>query len=370
LVRTLQHSLRYLRMNRPIKPILAKLMRTSPGYRAAANLSRGLVLLTLIVVVINPVIGLVLALCLLTALLLFSKEPDGQRQFSLCLIGLGLLLTGVVEIVVLKGDIGRMNTVFKFYLQVWVLFGVACAAALIQLIPRFTRPNRTVQKADSHFDVPEGSAWTPEVAAQAERHRNPPGRLKEPWWWWVFGILLVACLLYPITATPARLKDRFEKSTTKTLDGTAYMQVAVYSDEDRPVTLEWDRQAIEWLQQNIQGTPVILEANTPLYRWGSRVSIYTGLPTVIGWDWHQKQQRAALPTKFVDERKEDVKSIYTTTDIDRTVELLQRYHVSYIYIGRLETLYYAGDGLEKFKQENEHWSVVYQNEEVTILQVH
>ena len=61
---------------------------------------------------------------------------------------------------------------------------------------------------------------------------------------------------------------------------------------------------------------------------------------------------------------------YTTTDIDRAVELLQRYHVSYIYIGRLENLYYAGDGLEKFKQDNEHWSVVYQNEEVTILQVH
>ena len=358
LVRTLQHSVRYLRMNRPIKPILAKLMRTSPGYRTAVNLSKWLTLLTLVVLVINPVIGLALALCLLTTLLLLSKEPDGQRQFSLCLIGLGLLLTGVVEILVLKGDVGRMNTVFKFYLQVWVMFGVACAVAVSNLMARFSQPTPKHTKADAGID---SSTKHPAKATL---------RVQEPWWWWVFGILLVACLLYPITAVPARLKDRFENSTAKTLDGTAYMQVAVYSDEDRPVTLEWDRQAIEWLRQNVQGMPVILEANTPLYRWGSRVSIYTGLPTVIGWDWHQKQQRAALPTKFVDERKEDVRSIYTTTNIDTTVDLLQRYKVSYIYLGRLETLYYAGDGLEKFKQENEHWSVVYQNNEVTILQVH
>ena len=46
------------------------------------------------------------------------------------MIGTGLFLTGIVEFVVLKGDISRMNTVFKFYLQVWVLWGVASAAAL------------------------------------------------------------------------------------------------------------------------------------------------------------------------------------------------------------------------------------------------
>ena len=42
------------------------------------------------------------------------------------------------------------------------------------------------------------------------------------------------------------------------------------------------------MEENIQGTPVVLEAQTPEYRWGSRVAIYTGFPTVVGWSWHQR----------------------------------------------------------------------------------
>jgi uncharacterized membrane protein len=61
------------------------------------------------------------------------------------------------------------------------------------------------------------------------------------------------------------------------------MRISVYVDDGRSITLDWDRQAFDWLRQNVHGIPTILEANTPLYRWGSRVSIYTGLPTVIGW---------------------------------------------------------------------------------------
>ena len=48
----------------------------------------------------------------------------------LFMVGTGMVLTLVVELVVLHGDIGRMNTVFKFYLQVWTLFAVSAAAAL------------------------------------------------------------------------------------------------------------------------------------------------------------------------------------------------------------------------------------------------
>ncbi len=62
-------------------------------------------------------------------LLLRPDQPD-EKRLVLFLIGTALLITIVVEVVVVRGDIGRMNTVFKFYLQSWVLLSVSAAAAL------------------------------------------------------------------------------------------------------------------------------------------------------------------------------------------------------------------------------------------------
>ena len=126
----------------------------------------------------------------------------------------------------------------------------------------------------------------------------------------------------------------------------------------------------ETTRQNVRGIPTIVEANTPLYRWGSRVSIYTGLPTVIGWDWHQKQQRSVLPGQLIDQRIADVRTIYNSIDVNEAVQLLQQYHVGYIYVGRLERLYYDPAGLGKFTVPNPAWSLVYQNDQVQIYQVH
>ena len=69
------------------------------------------------------------------------------------------------------------------------------------------------------------------------------------------------------------------------------MATAHYEDNGKDLRLPDDFTAINWMLDNIQGTPVIVEGLAPLYHWRSRVSIYTGLPTVLGWDWHQTQQR-------------------------------------------------------------------------------
>lgn len=369
LVRSIRLHFKYWRHIRRMHRLFDSLALPTPGYRLAVSLSWFFLIVLVFVLLIDPVVGLALLFSGLAALLLFSARPNPLRQFLLIIIGLGFMLTALVEVVVLKGDISRMNTVFKFYFQVWVLWAVASAAVLPQLAARF----RTKRKVDigPAIELKEGSAWTPEIAAQvALRQQTLKGSSWGKRWWWVFGLLLAGCLLYPLTAVPVRIKDRFDNSTSVTLDGTEYMSTSVYSDDSRPVPLAPDRQAIFWLRENIQGIPTILEANTPLYRWGSRVSIYTGLPTVIGWDWHQKQQRSVLPGDLIDQRLADVKTIYDSTDVNQALQLLDQYQVRYIYVGTLERLYYDAAGLAKFDQPVGPWHLIYHNDQVKIYQVH
>ena len=368
LVRSLRLNLKHGRHLVHLHRLFDRLTKPTPGFWLAVNLSWSFFILLVIVLLLDPVVGVALMLSSLAILLFMSAHPKPHHQFVLALIAIGFMLTAVVEIVVLKGDISRMNTVFKFYFQVWVLWSIASAAVLPVLAGRFKTDRRTASAAA--LEIKEGSAWTPEVAAQvAQRHVKPGGSWGNRWWW-AFGILLAACFLYPLTAVPARVGDRFDNSHSVTLDGTEYMTTSIYSDDSRPVVLEWDRQAFAWLRQNVPGIPTILEANTPLYRWGSRVSINTGLPTVIGWDWHQKQQRSVLPGELIDQRLEDVKTMYNSTDVDQTLQLLDQYQVRYIYVGTLEHLYYDSAGLDKFDQPNIAWHLIYHNDQVKIYQVH
>ena len=60
-----------------------------------------------------------------------------RQRFVWLLFGIGLVLSMAVDLVVLKGDIGRMNTVFKFYLQLWVFWSVGAAVGLSHILERF-----------------------------------------------------------------------------------------------------------------------------------------------------------------------------------------------------------------------------------------
>jgi YYY domain-containing protein len=357
LVRWLQLQLRRFRRRARMQRLVNALVHPASSFRLLLDFSQLMFAVIVVTFVINQVLGLFLALTFLSAMLLFSTRPDPLRQFTLCMIGLGLVFTALVEVVVLKGDISRMNTVFKFYLQVWVLWAVASAAVLPWLAEklRATPRQRTASLAEP---------------AQVQKPAPGPSIRLAQSWWWAFGLLLAACFLYPMTATPQRIRDRFENSASTTIDGTAYMETSVYYDEGRPVPLNWDQQAVDWLKQHVIGIPTILEANTPLYRWGSRISIYTGLPTVIGWDWHQKQQRSILDGQIIDRRIEDVRTIYNSPDPVQAATLLSYYNVKYIYVGPLEQLYYDPNGLAKFDQPSDLWSLIYQNDQVKIYQVH
>jgi YYY domain-containing protein len=260
------------------------------------------------------------------------------------LLPLGLLATALaigiaVDVVVMKGDIERMNTVFKSYLQAWIFLSLAGSYALWYL--------GFVKGYFTRIRVAKG-LWLTGLA-----------------------LLVASSAVYSVLGTRVRLADRFDTSTF-TLDGTKFAETASYTDDKGTVTFKWDMDAIHWMQENVEGSPVIVEGRTPLYRWGGRVSIYTGLPTVLGWDWHQRQQRCgASPCTALDARIRDVHLIYASPDAAEALRLLREYDVTYLYVGELERNYYSISGLTKFQdmEAQGKLSVVYKNQEVTVYQV-
>jgi YYY domain-containing protein len=279
------------------------------------------------------------ALLVLILAAAYERQRDPMRLFILGMVTVAVTLSAAVERYTLHGDIGRMNTVFKFYLQIWVLYGLASAVALVLIASAFRR-------------------WVP-------IHWQIP-------WALVFAVLLAATMVYPVYATRSRLDDRFTERP-RTLDGMAYMPHAMYADAPDGVPpvemqLAQDYDALIWMQDNIQGSPVVLEAWANLYRWGSRVSVYTGLPTVIGWDWHENQQRPGY-AELITKRREDVDAMFDPArDFQSIRPLLDKYHVQYIYIGPLERIYYGDAGVAKFAQaaDDELLEIAYDQNGVTI----
>jgi uncharacterized membrane protein len=127
------------------------------------------------------------------------------------------------------------------------------------------------------------------------------------------------------------------------------------------------------MQRNIEGSPVIAEAHStnPYRSIANRVSMYTGLPAVVGWDWHQRQQRAVLPGSLVSNRIQDVNTIYNTQDMAQAEMLLNKYGVSYVFVGSLERNYYQPQGITKFEEMADLGilEVVYMDDKVTIYRV-
>jgi YYY domain-containing protein len=244
----------------------------------------------------------------------FAHWQNSNRALQAALFGVALFATLIPEFVALQGDIGRMNTVFKFYLQAWVLLSITTAVAFGWLLRKSARDHLL--------------------------------RQVRPTWIALLALLLLAAVAYPLLASKGKIGLRFADMPLS-LDGMQYMNSAQYVDDGRDLNLPADANAIRWMQDNVVGTPVVLEGRSPVYRWGSRFSIYTGLPTVLGWDVHESQQRTGY-SGMIQERASDVERAYSTTNAQEALGILRKYAVRYVVVGGLEHKYYPQSGLDKF----------------------
>lgn len=264
--------------------------------------------------------------------LLIGEKLTKKEFFANLLLVVAIFLTAIPDILEFKLGLGRMNTVFKFYFQAWILFALSSAYFAFETIKRL-RSRRILLM----------SVLT------------------------VFGILFIASFSYIPTSTYAKINDRMSSNTSLTINGEAYMINSVYYDENKAIPLNPDYKAINWIRNNINKESVILEAVTPIYRWGSRISIYTGNPTVLGWDWHEIAHRQYLSPDVIHKRAGDVRIIYESEDVERTKSLLDLYQVSYIYLGLTEKVYYDTHGIQTLIDAGSVFSPVYSNEGVKIF---
>ncbi|MDA0769232.1 MAG: DUF2298 domain-containing protein [Chloroflexi bacterium] len=288
-----------------------------------------------------PFVAALLALVIISGIRrLLSEQADSPQQvFVAIIVSVALLLVLGLDFVRVESDIDRMNSIFKFYLQVWVLLALASAYLLWRL-------GHGKKVSLLRLSIPQ-KAWMLMLVA-----------------------LVVSASIYPVLGTQDRLRDRFnDRVTPLTLEGAAYIDEAVYRDAKGDIDLATDYEGIQWLKDNVQGSPIVLEGVTPTYRWGGRVSINTGLPTVVGWQWHQEQQRWAYRQE-IGNRIRDVQTIYDTQDTEEAKLLLKRYGVQYVYVGKLEQLYFSEDGLRKFDDDmSDDLTKVFENDDVAIYRV-
>lgn len=216
---------------------------------------------------------------------ILAGQPDTSLLFALLLFAVAVLLTLGTEFVFIKDLFGtRMNTVFKLYYQGWTLFAIASAYGAFLLWRRL--------------------AWAPRLL-----------------WGLPFALLLAGSLLYPVAATLSKT-DRFRGPAT--LDGMAWF-ARIWPDEYA---------AIEWLKANVSGQPTILEAAGGSYTQASAVSMATGFPTVLGWEWHEIQWRGDYDEPA--RRRADIETIYRTTNPEEARALLDQYGVRYVFVGQTE----------------------------------
>jgi len=236
--------------------------------------------------------------------------------FGLLLVACAAGLTLVPEFIYLRDNFGvRINTIFKFYYQAWVMFSIASAYAVYMIL--------------------------------AQRTSSVLKGIYAP----LLVIVLALGLFYPLMGIYSRgyAEAGRPSNTALTLDGGP----SLVSDDDY--------QAIMCLAERVEGTDAVVTESIglPYRNQFGRVGYLTGIPIVLGWEGHQRQWRGSTYTAVAGTRAEDVRTLYNTPLWQTAVPIIERYDIDYIFYGTTERFgtgeidAFDAIGEEKFRENLE-----------------
>lgn len=259
-----------------------------------------------------------------------QRNPMDVLACGSIVVGILLLIAPEIFYVrdIYTGGYLRSNTMFKFTYAAFIMLSICMIYAVLRLM--------FMENKSGHFSTVT----------------------------FIISIVFCFMLLVPAHYTILSLKQRcgtLSRDNYKYLDGTRYLidYSSPYNNNVRQGNLVDYYNCIEWLNENIEGDPVILEAYGLSYTDYDIVSAYTGLPTVCGWQTHEWLWRyhgivdpetdllVSDPEHdvwdlYLNPRHADIDTMYTSNDTEEVFDLLSKYHVQYVIVGDLERSKYSG----------------------------
>lgn len=249
------------------------------------------------------------------------KRLSSIEHFLVIIVTFSVVLIIIPEFIYLK-DIYttyfRANTMFKMVYQAFILLSIFSAYSLVKII----------------FSIKMGK-----------------NKIMVLPYLIIAGILIFLIVLYPVFGINSFYNNL---QTYRGLDGIRYLRIDYPTDYD----------AITWLNKNIKDQPIILEAQGDSYTDFARVSVNTGLPTVLGWTVHEWLWRGSYSITVP--RIADVKLLYETSDILITKNLIKKYNISYVFIGSLERQKYPSLKVDKFMRLGK---IIFQKRDTLIIKI-
>jgi YYY domain-containing protein len=219
--------------------------------------------------------------------------PDARDRPAIALAALGVFLLAVPEVLHVVDSYGeklhRMNTVFKCYIQAWVLLAIALPALLVTGVPR------------------------PRVRAA------------------VAGVLALLALPHPVgLAVQPVIAERLG------IDGLGWLE-------------EGDRAIVRHLRTLPPGA-LLVEAVGGAYTEYARISSASGVPALLGWANHELVWRGHGVTPETERRRALVDRIYRSTDPEMVAEAVREAGVEVVVIGALERRDFEPEHLEAVRR--------------------